>query len=110
MAYPANDSNSNAFQCLFIQINLDRGGFNRECRMIQIFSKQASLMANLINHFTANLPSRDVPDSGSFREDQFASTRPVDGNAIKELHRFSCATFNVKGECVKQQGSFRTVV
>ena len=103
-------NNPQALQCLFIQINLEKNEYGgSELKLIQIFSKQATLMANLINHFTSELPARDVPDSGSFREDQFVGTRAVERNAINKLDKISCATFNAKGECIKQQGSFRFV-
>lgn len=115
---PTDATNPNALHCLFVQINLRppgpgtsgaSGGNDKECKLIQIFSRQASLMANLINHFTASLQQRDVPDSGSYREDLVTSTKPVERKNIKKLDKLSCATFNAKGECVRQQGSFRVV-
>lgn len=112
---PKDSDNPAALHCLFVQINLKTANvamadaMSKECKLIQIFSRQASLMANLINHFNATLPTRDIPDSGSYREDLVTSTKTVEKKDIKNLEKISCATFNAKGECVRQQGSFRVV-
>lgn len=102
---------SNLIQCLFIQVTIKEQvrGAGKECKIFQIFSKSAPLIASLIKHFSSQVILTDIPDSGSFREDLVTNTKPIDKSLLGPLERICCATFNAKGECIKFQGSINVL-
>ncbi|KAI1305805.1 FERM domain-containing protein 8 [Halotydeus destructor] len=134
LAHPADESNPNSLHCLFIQINftcqeaelstngsansctprhceirsVDDQESKTQCKMYQIFSKQAGLMTKLLLAFSSKLPDRDVADSGSFR-DTINTTKPLEASTLKRLKKLTCGTFNPQGKLIKNQGSFKVI-
>ncbi|XP_023021197.1 FERM domain-containing protein 8 Bili [Leptinotarsa decemlineata] len=115
-ARPSMEEDPNCLPCLFLQFMVVENGA-RVSKILQVFSRQASLMDKLITVFVGQLKSADETD------------KPVDNNVNNEtethssvimgtphptmltslsnkLNRLTLATFDEDGHCIGQMGSW----
>uniref|UniRef100_A0A6P7FPK1 FERM domain-containing protein 8 n=1 Tax=Diabrotica virgifera virgifera TaxID=50390 RepID=A0A6P7FPK1_DIAVI len=116
-ARPSKEENPNCLPCLFIQFNVVENG-TTVSKILQIFSRQASLMDTLITAFIEQVKSKandeiDKPLDQSHNEIEshssimmgtmYPSTLPCLNN---KLNRLTLATFDEEGHCIGQMGSW----
>ncbi|CAH1112328.1 unnamed protein product [Psylliodes chrysocephalus] len=116
-ARPSREENPNCLPCLFIQFNVVENG-TTVSKILQIFSRQASLMDTLITTFMKQTKSKKIdesdksldhvvgeiePHSSYIMSTMYPSTLPCLSN---KLNRLTLATFDENGHCIGQMGSW----
>ncbi|KAF7280697.1 hypothetical protein GWI33_005554 [Rhynchophorus ferrugineus] len=115
----SREDNPDCLPCLFIQFMVVENGA-RVSKMLQVFSKQASLMDTLINSYVSELTvkaNEDVENKmydsqANSDNDNHASTTgnylyPSNYSVLSnKLSRLTLATFDENGHCIGQMGSW----
>ncbi|CAG9863625.1 unnamed protein product [Phyllotreta striolata] len=114
-ARPSREENPNCLPCLFVQFNIVENG-TTVSKILQIFSRQASLMDTLITAFMKQTRMKkddetdkpadhagDVEGHSSYILGSYPSTLPCLSN---RLNRLTLATFDEDGHCIGQMGSW----
>ncbi|XP_054084159.1 FERM domain-containing protein 8 isoform X1 [Zeugodacus cucurbitae] len=105
-AKPSVNNDPDCQTCIFIQFDAMENGIHVS-KLMQIFSKQASMIDALISHFTEQI--RKLRASGKTGDQYDAEPYPIqnNGNGIlcNKLWRLTLATFDEEGRCIGQTGS-----
>ncbi|XP_030764670.1 putative FERM domain-containing protein FRMD8P1 [Sitophilus oryzae] len=116
---PSREDNPDCLPCLFIQFMVMENGA-RVSKMLQVFSRQASLMDTLINSYVSELTAKANDEVDNKMYDNQASSdndnQPSTvGNHIypsnysvlsNKLNKLTLATFDDNGHCIGQMGSW----
>ncbi|XP_066157639.1 putative FERM domain-containing protein FRMD8P1 isoform X1 [Euwallacea fornicatus] len=116
---PSRENNPDCLPCLFVQFGVVENGA-RVSKMLQVFSKQATLMDTLINSYVSQLTlkSSDEVDNKAYDSqnnsdnDNHNSSVPNNnfssnyGALANKLNRLTLATFDDEGHCIGQMGSW----
>ncbi|CAG9820882.1 unnamed protein product [Phaedon cochleariae] len=117
-ARPSREEDPNCLPCLFLQFMVVENGA-RVSKILQVFSRQASLMDTLITIFVGQLKSTatdetDKPieihvnnENGSHSSLILGTTPPTTLPSLgNKLNRLTLATFDENGHCIGQMGSW----
>ncbi|XP_026471357.1 FERM domain-containing protein 8 [Ctenocephalides felis] len=115
-AKPSREELPECLPCLFLQFAVLENGA-RVYKVLQIFSKQASMMDVLISSFIEEMKKArangtiDEPDRATINfenNDTDAGTESSQGPSClsNKLSRLTLATFDEEGRCIGQMGSF----
>ncbi|KAK9884110.1 hypothetical protein WA026_005064 [Henosepilachna vigintioctopunctata] len=118
-ARPSKEDDPNCLPCLFLQFMVVENG-SRVSKILQVFSKQASLMDALISQFVNRLKhkSSDEVDFKASSECHlntendshsvliYPNSNQALNSLTNKLGRLTLATFDENGRCIGQMGSW----
>ncbi|KAJ8924195.1 hypothetical protein NQ315_006986 [Exocentrus adspersus] len=116
-ARPSKEEDPNCLPCLFVQFLVVENGA-RVSKILQVFSRQASLMDTLVTAFVVQQKSKSSDETDKAYENRMneAETHSsvVMGNGhnptlpslSNKLNRLTLATFDEDGRCIGQMGSW----
>ncbi|XP_018563861.1 FERM domain-containing protein 8 [Anoplophora glabripennis] len=117
-ARPSKEEDPNCLPCLFVQFMVVENGA-RVSKILQVFSRQASLMDTLITVFVTQLKSKSNDEPDKAYENHISNENETHSSLVmgtthsstlpslsNKLNRLTLATFDEDGRCVGQMGSW----
>nr|CAI5846960.1 unnamed protein product [Callosobruchus analis] len=117
-ARPSKEGDPNCQPCLFVQFMVVENGA-RVSKILQVFSRQASLMDSLIVYFVNQLKSKSNDETDKPLDNQVNNDNETHSSLImttvhsttlpslsNKLSRLTLATFDEDGHCIGQMGSW----
>lgn len=101
VALPADQQDPNRLPCVFLHVQSQPS----RADLLQVFSRQAVLVQTLLQHFE-NKTSKDQVDAHSISGISTSSSVSLTANQDAILEKLRCASFDVRGQCVRKRGSF----
>jgi hypothetical protein len=101
VALPSDPQDPNCLPCLFLHVQSQPS----RADLLQVFSRQAVLVQTLLQRFEAK-SSTDQVDAHSISGISTTSSVSLSADQDAALERLRCASFDVRGKCVRKRGSF----